>query len=164
MRGGGALPEDRESVLWLNVKEIPTKIEEKNVLQIALRTRIKIFYRPAAMPSFEGGSLAAPAALQWALVPATNGVGKALKVNNPTPYHVTFASLTVHGATKQEIDLDMVPPSGERIFPLTVAQGDVHADATGPLQITFSTINDYGAHSDSKDIMVSLANTQDRAE
>ena len=160
VRAGGKLPDDRESVLWLNVKEIPTKIGEENVLQIALRTRIKIFYRPAAMPTFKGGSLAAPAALQWVLIPGVGGIGKALKITNPTPYHITFSSLAVNGATKQEIDIDMVPPSGERIFPLTSVLGEFN----GPLKISFSTINDYGAHSDPKEMMVSLANAPDGAE
>lgn len=40
------LPQDRESVYWVNVKAIPSKSddsENKNVLQIAVRTRIKLF-------------------------------------------------------------------------------------------------------------------------
>ncbi|MCV5920354.1 fimbria/pilus periplasmic chaperone, partial [Escherichia coli] len=46
------LPQDRESVYWVNVKAIPSKSddsENKNVLQIAVRTRIKLFYRPAGL-------------------------------------------------------------------------------------------------------------------
>lgn len=39
----GDLPVDRESVFWLNVKEIPKKSAEENVLQIAVRSRIKLF-------------------------------------------------------------------------------------------------------------------------
>lgn len=41
-----SLPQDRESVYWVNVKAIPSQNEEnegKNVLQIAVRTRIKLF-------------------------------------------------------------------------------------------------------------------------
>ncbi|WP_251677901.1 fimbria/pilus periplasmic chaperone [Escherichia coli] len=40
------LPTDRESVFWLNVLEIPTRYEPKsndNYLQVAFRTRIKLF-------------------------------------------------------------------------------------------------------------------------
>ncbi|MGL4116894.1 fimbria/pilus periplasmic chaperone, partial [Escherichia coli] len=47
-----SLPQDRESVYWVNVKAIPSQNEEnegKNVLQIAVRTRIKLFYRPAGL-------------------------------------------------------------------------------------------------------------------
>ncbi|MCC3264159.1 fimbria/pilus periplasmic chaperone, partial [Paenibacillus polymyxa] len=47
-----ALPQDRESVYWVNVKSIPARSEDaenKNVLQIAVRTRLKLFYRPAGL-------------------------------------------------------------------------------------------------------------------
>ena len=47
------LPKDRESVYWINVKAIPAKSaenENKNVLQIAVRTRLKLFYRPKGLP------------------------------------------------------------------------------------------------------------------
>ncbi|MEX6064777.1 fimbria/pilus periplasmic chaperone [Providencia hangzhouensis] len=37
------LPKDRESIYYLNVREIPPRSEKANVLQIALQTKIKIF-------------------------------------------------------------------------------------------------------------------------
>lgn len=43
------LPTDRESLFYLNVLDIPPvaeNIADKNVMQIAIRTRIKFFYRP----------------------------------------------------------------------------------------------------------------------
>lgn len=154
VRGSGALPHDRESVLWLNVKEIPTKAKEKNVLQVALRTRIKVFYRPVGMPKFDGGSLAAPAALKWALMPVSSGRGVALKVTNPSPYHITFAALTIKGAHDEDIDVDMVPPLSEVSLPLPSMPGQA------PLKVIFSTINDYGAEVDPKEITVRAADGQ----
>ena len=47
-----SLPQDRESVYWVNVKAIPSQNEEnegKNVLQIAVRTSHQAFYRPAGL-------------------------------------------------------------------------------------------------------------------
>ncbi|WP_180821372.1 fimbria/pilus periplasmic chaperone, partial [Vibrio parahaemolyticus] len=44
-----ALPQDRESVYYFNLREIPPRSKEANVLQIALQTRIKLFYRPKAL-------------------------------------------------------------------------------------------------------------------
>lgn len=44
-----SLPKDRESVFYLNIFDIPTKLEnkqDKNVLQLAIKSRIKLFYRP----------------------------------------------------------------------------------------------------------------------
>ena len=41
------LPSDRESLFYYNVREIPPKSGKANTLQIALQTRIKLFWRPA---------------------------------------------------------------------------------------------------------------------
>src|SRR6478609_879117 len=49
------LPQDRESVFWLNVLEIPPRPDaelrdSRNILQMAFRSRIKIFFRPKGLP------------------------------------------------------------------------------------------------------------------
>ncbi|MDN8683057.1 fimbria/pilus periplasmic chaperone, partial [Staphylococcus aureus] len=36
------LPQDRESVFYFNLREIPPRSDKPNVLQIALQTRIKL--------------------------------------------------------------------------------------------------------------------------
>lgn len=49
LRTGGNLPEDRESLYWMNIKSIPSTTEKQdnvNTLQIAVKTRIKLIYRP----------------------------------------------------------------------------------------------------------------------
>ena len=40
---GGNLPQDRESLFWMNIKTIPAteKLDNVNTLQIAIKTRIK---------------------------------------------------------------------------------------------------------------------------
>ncbi|ENY7434093.1 molecular chaperone, partial [Escherichia coli] len=43
------LPQDRESLFYFNLREIPPKSDKANVLQIALQTKIKLFYRPKAI-------------------------------------------------------------------------------------------------------------------
>ena len=43
MYEGRGMPSDRESVFWLNVQEIPKKASGQNVLQLAVRQRIKVF-------------------------------------------------------------------------------------------------------------------------
>jgi chaperone protein EcpD len=89
------LPGDRESVFWLNVLEIPPKptgpqAVDKNYLQLAIRSRLKLFYRPADLA---GDPLKAPAALSFKAV--ADGTGQALQVHNPTPYYVTIVQLSV---------------------------------------------------------------------
>ncbi len=51
-RVGGSLPADRESLFILNVAALPTlenshSVKTDNQLQIAVRNRMKIFYRPS---------------------------------------------------------------------------------------------------------------------
>lgn len=46
VRAGGALPGDKESLFWLNVKAIPSAEKKENTLQIAIKTRIKLIFSP----------------------------------------------------------------------------------------------------------------------
>ena len=45
----GALPQERESLFWLNIKAIPSASKQTNSLQIAVKTRIKLIYRPEGL-------------------------------------------------------------------------------------------------------------------
>lgn len=132
MRVGGELPADRESVFWLNVKEIPERSKDENVLQIAVRSRIKLFYRPA---SLTGKSEEARTRLKW--VVAGDAQGTVLRIGNPTPYHVTFTGLKINGG-QQNINADMVPPFGESVYPLTGMK------TPQAVEVNFTTLNDYG--------------------
>ena len=58
MAAGEGLPSDRESLFWLNIMEIPLKVEDPNSVQFAIRQRLKLFYRP---PALLGGSAEAKA-------------------------------------------------------------------------------------------------------
>lgn len=46
-----SLPNDRESVQYLSIREIPPKSSNENVLQISTQSRIKLFYRPKSISS-----------------------------------------------------------------------------------------------------------------
>lgn len=49
---GDELANDRETVFWLNMLEVPPKprdADEKNYLQLSVRTRVKLFYRPSSV-------------------------------------------------------------------------------------------------------------------
>lgn len=110
---GQGLPEDRESVYWLNVQEIPPKPEQENVLQIAVRTRIKLFYRPPALAKAQGGPAQAAHQLRWKLV--FDRAGAALVADNPTPYAVNLAKVTLNGVDKKaRVEAEMVPPLTKR--------------------------------------------------
>ncbi|MNJ54276.1 molecular chaperone [Pseudomonas alkylphenolica] len=133
---GTGLPTDKESVLWLNVQEIPQASANANTLQLAVRQRIKIFFRPAKLP---GDALMAPSQLQWSVF--QRGGKAELSVNNPSLYHVSMADVTVQDGPRKELAVDstMVAPGEVKTFELNAVS------ATKPLQLTFKSINDYGA-------------------
>ena len=74
------LPQDRESVYYFNLREIPPRSDKTNTLQIALQTRIKLFYRPASiMPTQQQQSN------PWQEKLTLTRQGDHYQVNNPTP-------------------------------------------------------------------------------
>lgn len=136
------LPADRESLFWLNVLEVPPKptgpqAEGQNLLQLALRSRLKLFYRPTGL---QGDPLKAPGALTWKIV--ADGKGVALEAHNPTPYHVTISELSVaSGGNNVGAEIGMVAPLSDLRLPL---HGNSQKPAAGSV-VSFSAINDYGA-------------------
>jgi P pilus assembly chaperone PapD len=136
------LPSDRESLFWLNVLEIPPKptgaeMQGKNTLQFAIRSRLKLFYRPAHLP---GDVQKAPEQVTWKAV--ASGSNYALEVRNPTPYHITFVQLSLDVDGKHyTADNGMVDPLGT--LRLTV-KGLTHAPAAGTA-VAYDIINDFGA-------------------
>jgi chaperone protein EcpD len=134
------LPTDRESLFWLNVLEVPPKVNanDANMLQFAFRTRIKLFFRPDGL---SGRSHDAPKALTWTL--ANHGGSSALQVSNPTPYYVSFQSIGVaQGEQLNEAaqDMNTVAPFGVLSVPLK----NQVATLAGNAQVRFETINDSG--------------------
>lgn len=120
------LPQDRESQFWLSVKSIAAIDEAmQNRLQITIRTRIKLFYRPA---SLKEGATKAFHKLKF------TRQGNQLQVNNPTPYFITLQNVKVGGRDVKEPG--MVAPFGTLLL-------DIPKDASGA--ITWQAINDYGS-------------------
>ncbi|VVN34465.1 molecular chaperone [Pseudomonas fluorescens] len=133
---GTGMPTDRESVVWLNVQEIPQSAKTANTLQLAVRQRIKVFFRPAGL---KNNAYQAPAELTWRLI---ERAGKSvLLVKNPGLYHVSIADITVQsGATSEHpFDSMMIAPGEQKEFVLK----QLHA-INSP-RLLFSSINDYGA-------------------
>lgn len=127
VRTGGDLPQDRESVFWLNIKSIPATDDSTprtNVLQVVVKARMKLFYRPAGL---EGRPEVAYHQLQVARS------SNQLTVSNPTPYYVTLFTLKVDGKAIKEAD--MVPPEGRVNFTLPSASAST---------VTWQAISDYG--------------------
>ncbi|MGF6162843.1 chaperone protein EcpD [Pseudomonas sp. 2725] len=143
------LPDDRESLFFLNVQEIPqAETSDGNALNIALRTRIKLFYRPAQI---KDNPMARLKDLQWSLKDVAGE--RRLIVNNPTPFHVSFVRLEVLGDIKNQIvpNAVMVEPFSSQTYALNGIKLQERA------QILFSAINDYGGYSEPLTVPIQLA-------
>lgn len=80
------LPKDRESLFYFNIREVPPKSEKENVMQIAIQSRVKLFYRPSSIKPREGDIW------QERLQMTPTGTGS-IKITNPTPYYITIGFL-----------------------------------------------------------------------
>ncbi|MDD9239768.1 molecular chaperone [Enterobacter roggenkampii] len=126
----GNLPQDKESLYWLNIKAIPSAPKKDNTLQIAIKTRIKLIYRPAGLKSQQ------PQELIHQLTWRRNG--NQLQVTNPTSYVINFNEISLGG--KKIENVSYVLPGESMNFTLPAG-----ANSTS---INYKVINDYGAVSD----------------
>lgn len=135
------LPTDRESLFWLNVLEVPPKptgpqAEGKNYLQLAIRSRLKLFYRPEGL----GDPTDAPTKLSFKAV--ADGKGYDLAVHNPSPFYITIAAAQLQVAGKTYIsNPGMVAPHSN----LRLAVRDLQQGPAAGTTVRFGCINDYGA-------------------
>lgn len=109
-KASSTLPQDRESMFWINaldVPEIDTKNKEKNKLNMAFRTRIKLFYRPVNM---EGTLISAAEQLTWKK--RRSGKGYEFVATNNSPFHITLVNIKL-----KQGDNIIAMHSGEMISP-----------------------------------------------
>lgn len=127
IRAGGNLPTDRESMYWMNIKTIPATENQQNAntLQIAIKTRLKLIYRPQGLSAMSDKTTDQ---LTW------HRSGQQLTVTNPTPYYMNFSILKVGGKVVK--DATYVAPKASTSFTLP-------AGAAG--NISWQLINDFGA-------------------
>ncbi|MBH3421108.1 MULTISPECIES: fimbria/pilus periplasmic chaperone [Pseudomonas] len=150
---GEALPKNKESVFWLNVLEVPPRPaadkEDKNHLQLAIRSRIKLFFRPADL---KGDAAHTPGSITWRLI--RDAGGSALEAHNPSVFHASFASLEVGsgGKTATFEEGGMLAPGETRSFPL---KGQVSSGIDA--KVHYRAINDYGGITEGDASLISTA-------
>ena len=128
VRAGGNLPNDKESLYWMNIKAIPSAEakENQNTLQIAVKTRIKLIFRPQDL---KGVPEDMAHKLTW------KRSGSQVLVSNPTPFYMNFMEVRVSGRQLQNVTY--VPPGGSANYSLP-------AGINGG-EVTWKVISDYGA-------------------
>ncbi|MFZ5959999.1 molecular chaperone [Pseudomonas knackmussii] len=132
VRMDDSLPRDRESLFWLNIKSIPASEQtEQNQLLIAVKSRLKLFYRPRDLP---GTAVEAFRKLKY-----STSAGSLL-IDNPTPYYVTLISLRVNEEHRFEKPGIMIGP--HEIYRFQLPAGVVVK------QVGWKVVNDFGGTSE----------------
>jgi len=126
------LPQDRESVYYFNLREIPPRSDKANVLQIALQTRVKLFYRPEAIrPKTNVDDVFEKITL--------TRQGEAYQINNDTPYYFTVINASSSKTTEGNPKF-----TAQMIKPLTHSRLNIDAASLGAHPV-LTYINDFGA-------------------
>lgn len=124
----GSLPQNKESLFWINIKSIPSsaRVQNVNTLQLAVKTRIKLIYRPASLKGTSPEEQADK--LTW------QRIGNSIQVTNPTNYVMNFNEIQVGGKKLDHVTY-VLPSSTARFNLPTGVNGNT---------LTFKLINDYG--------------------
>lgn len=125
---GTKLPEDRESLFYINVRSIPASEKDNadiNTLRLIYKTRLKLFWRPKGLRS---GPTESCKSLQF------SRNGKQLKVTNNGAYYSVFDSLRVGTIALNNIDY---------VAPKSTATLSLPDNAMGNT-LTWRCISDYG--------------------
>ncbi len=133
-----SVPNDRESVFWLNILDVPPLAKDReNYMQVAFRTRLKIFLRPDGLVDEPEQ---APRSLSWALVKGDKGM--ALRATNPSPYYVSFNEVAAVTPTSTfKGTAGMIPPKSTA----EIAIEGLPSQLPKGSSVRLNWVNDFGA-------------------
>lgn len=127
------LSQDTETLFYFNIREIPPRSDKPNTLQIALQTRVKLFYRPKSIiPS------KADMAMPWQEKITLARQGDSYQVTNPTPYFVTLVDVASSAKGKGADGFTPIMVAPKSSIPLGIS-----AAVLGNTPV-LTYINDYG--------------------
>ncbi len=120
------LRQDRESLFTLALKAIPSSHATEDGLVVATQNNLKLFYRPAGLPAWNTENVSEK--LRF------HRDRDQLKVENPTPYWVTFCALNIGG---QSLSITrMVPPFDSQVYQLI--------NGSSGNELSWQLVSDYG--------------------
>ncbi|MGL4723262.1 MAG: fimbria/pilus periplasmic chaperone [Scandinavium sp.] len=122
-----SLPQNRETLFYFNLREIPPRSKEPNTLQVALQTKIKMFYRPQALTKTASAQPEEQLTLQRE--------GNSYSITNPTPYYVTIVGARDAGSSKKDTEFTPIMIAPQSKAPLKGNPG---------AKPVLTYINDYG--------------------
>ena len=147
---GADLPQDRESVFYLNMVQIPpvdAANADQNQMLVMLRNRAKLFYRPSTI---KGKVENVADQLRFHI----KQVGAAWRISaeNSSGYFISLISGSVGSGTQESLFTpSMIAPSSSADWELK----NFKFDAQQPARVKFSFINDYGGVSDGESTILS---------
>ena len=138
-QAAATLPQDRETMFWINALDVPeldADSKKGNKLNLAFRTRIKLFYRPVNM---KGTLIKAAETLIWKK--RRTAQGYELTATNNSPFHITLVNMKLKqgDATVARLPGEMVSPYSTQAFlfkDITALNADL---------LDFEYISDLGA-------------------
>jgi len=168
LRTRDGLPQDRETLLYFNVLEIPPSAAEameagRNYLQFSMQARLKFFYRPKGL-SPEVTQAVNMVRFAWDERVDEDGRLN-LRVENPTPYHIVLSALALHANDDDDAPalaifdrrasfIPTIEPFADMRVPLNVAADGTNstklrqrlAQGAKSLTVRYTVINDHGGH------------------
>lgn len=145
------LPNNKESLFYLNVLDIPakpkfdkdTKSENNNYLQLAIRSRIKFFFRPS---NLKLSPLDAYKKVTWSLEQDSSQTF--IKAENNTPYFITYNNIVI---TLKEKRYSVESPG--MVAPFTSIKFPLKNMLFNADKVTWTVINDYGGYQKGESVL-----------
>lgn len=125
-----SLPKDRESLFYYILREVPPKSDSENTLQLALQTKVKLFYRPEELGVKK---LNKEFYKDIKISKSRNGI----QIDNTTPYYVVM--LAPVDLTSKKVIKNVKPVT---LAPFQKMPVDLHTPVPSQLGLIF--IDDYG--------------------
>ncbi|MFW1748724.1 molecular chaperone [Acinetobacter guillouiae] len=115
---GKALPNDRETVFWLNLYEIPMikrHSDQAAYMNLAMNTQLKLFYRPKQIAKMLPEMIVEKIHFKIVEQDKKNYI----ECENPTPYHASLINLKIESLSQKiyiqsEMDMMCYPYSTKR--------------------------------------------------
>ncbi|MGC1062464.1 molecular chaperone [Pantoea agglomerans] len=137
---GANLPADKESIFWLNVLDIPPRdksLANQNQLQMAIRSRIKLFYRPAQFDHAQANEAAS--GIVWRHGSKSNS----LSATNNSSFYVNVSQINAEDSVGHKL----VSEKGEMLAPGETKEISLKGMSNNQIKTTFNYqyLDDFGA-------------------
>ena len=121
---------DKETLFYFNILGIPPKSEMENAVEIVIQSRFKLFYRPTGLKKYPDNN--------WQKELKVEKTGNALKLINPTPYHVVVININDNLSKVDNFQEIIIKPNSTSVYSLS-------DNKTKSPKMVVTYIDDYGS-------------------